>query len=329
MNELQRFLQITQRLNKGLSVPSKDLEFYSSFTGGMDDSKLAELNDKIAELKQQGKIDADLSAEAIGLAIQNLQSNPDYREQLLQLKEKQDAGKLSEDIAGGLNILLAGTDIATSANQIAKSNQQLARARRPGKPAIPPRDQYLQQALRGAQEGNYGVSQTLAPVRAEINDNYLSDLQNAKTASTGQAGAYGSYAQAAANRRNRAALDIGSLANQVRQQNQSNYNDLIGQRLGETQRMFDNQSQFYGADLDQYNNEMRAAGQLGSIGRSNLRESLGNLGQFASQQGSKILTSRRYKNLYNNLRNLTPNSADRVMDSINYNDSIPNENNYI
>jgi len=316
MDELEKFLQITKRINRGLDVPAKDLEFYTKFSGGIDDDRLKELNDRIKTLRDEKKLDPDLNDEAIGLAVQKLQTDPTYRETMLKIAEKVYAGEVSGEIAQGLNVLLAGSDILTSAQQIAQSKNQLSKTRRPSKPAIPQRDQYLQQALRGAQEGDYGVSQTIAPARAEIQDNYQADIQNAKTAATGQAGAFGSYAQVASNRRNQAALGLGELSNRVRQQNRGMYNDLVGMRMNETQNQFDNQARYYPTELNQYNNEIQAAGQLGSTGRANMRDSLANLGQIGSQVGGNIASSQRYRTLYNNLKTIAPDSAGKVMDSI-------------
>lgn len=328
--DLLEFLKITQRINSQLPIDDGELEFYTKFAGQMNDQKLNEITAKLDQLKKEGKVDPNLSTQSLVESYKNIVQQPHYREMLLNKVQQAKEGKLSQAVANGLNTLLAGTDIATSAQQIAQSKQALARNRRPGRPGIPGRDPYLQQALKNLQEGNYGVSQTLAPARAEINDNYLSDLQNARTAAAGQAGSFGSYAQVASNRRNKAALGLGALANDVRQQNIGNYNNLLGMRMNETQNMFDNQSHLYGQDLNQYNNELQYAGQIGAAGRANLRDSLTGLGQSLTPMVSSYVTSRKFRPLYENLRSINPQMADKVQSSLNYAESsqYPNANPY-
>ena len=63
--------------------------------------------------------------------------------------------------------------------------------------------------------------------------------------------------------------------------------------------MYDNNAQFYPYELQQYNKEQQAAGELGALGRSNLRNSLGNFGDAVGPTAAEMLTRRRYRNLRN------------------------------
>lgn len=295
-DELKRYVSIALRLKDSPeSVSNDELKFFSSYTPEINQGRLGEINAELDKLKNEGKqVDPNLTAEALLLSTQQSISSPQVKDRILQVAQETEAGKNFNKLAEGLNILLAGTDVAQSLNQISQAKQIKSTSKRPTTPVIPQRDQYLQQALRNQQEGNFGVSQAIAPAQAEIADQYRADLQNAKTASTGQAGAFGSYAQSAANRRNRASLNLVPLGNEVKQQNVNNYNHLLGLRQQETQNQFNNQVATYPYDLQQYQLEQQMAGHLQGQGYQNLRNSLPNLGGGLADVYSKILAKRRY-----------------------------------
>jgi hypothetical protein len=209
-------------------------------------------------------------------------------------------------LSGGrrCNLILftrTGTDVSNSIAQIQAGNKAAKDSKRPGRPAIPQRDQLLQQALRQAQEGSFDSERALAPARAQIQDQYLNDIQNAKTASTGQAGAFGAYSQLAADRRNRASLDLAPMGDEIKARQQQRYDNLLGMRMDETQNMFQNQVQLYPHDLQQYNLDQQAAASLGSTGRENLRNSLYGLGSQIPQMAGRLGAERRLRNLKNQL----------------------------
>lgn len=295
-SKIAKYTKIAFKLKQDpTSVSNDDLEFFYSYTPEIDESRLDEINKEIESLKGKGEpVDPSLTAEGLLLSTQQILSSPDFKERTLKLAQDAQSNKTFNKISEGLNLLLAGSDVANSINQIAQSKQMASKNKRPSAPAIPQRDQYLQQALRQAQDGNYGVSQTLAPVQAEIADQYRADLQNAKTASTGQAGAFGSYAQLAANRRSRAALNLAPIANDVRMQNQQVYNDLLGKRQQETQNIFENSMASYPYDLQQYQLDQSAAAHLNQTGNENLRQSLTNLGTAVANPVAEMLAKRRY-----------------------------------
>jgi hypothetical protein len=292
-DKLKRFFATADKIRKGLEVSDDDLGFYLSFAPEIDETKIQDY------LKADKNATREQAEAAVIEAGRSLQSSPVYKEQMVKLATDRKGAAVSEKISTGINLILAGTDIANSINQIRASNQGSSRAKKPGRPAIPQRDQYLQQALRSAEEGTFDAARALAPAQAQITDQYQQDIADAKTASTGQAGAYGAYRQLAANRRNRAALNLAPIADDIRAREQARYDNLLGMRQAETQRMFDNSAQSYGQDLDQYNTEQQAAASLGSMGRQNLRGSLYNLGNQIGPAVGNYYSRRKYSRLRN------------------------------
>ena len=293
MNELEKYFAIINKIRGGQQRPSRDeLEFFLSFTPEIDETKLKKLT-------EGGQFATTEDARnAIIEAGRMFQSSPEYKQDLLDLSQSKESGKISQKLADGINLVLGGVDIGNSVAQIRESNK-LLKTRRPSRPTAPGRDQLLQQALRNAQENTFDTERAIAPVRAEIGDQYLNDIQGAKTASTGQAGAYGAYRQLAANRRNRAALQLAPIQDEIRRGQQARYDNLLGMRMDETNSMFRNQASLYPYDLEQYQNEQQAAGHLGATGRSNLRGSLYNAGAQAASTIGNNYAQARYAKLRN------------------------------
>lgn len=293
MNELQRYFAIINQIRSGQPPTDDDLQFFVSYSPQIDESKLQ----KIAEGGQfTSTEDARNAIVEVGRL---LQSSPEYREKILGLAEQAEGKELSQKLSDGINMILGVTDIAASANQINAAERAERRSRRPVRPAVPGRDQLLAQALRAAQEDVMDPARAIAPAQAQIEDQYQADVAGARTASTGQAGAYGAYMQAAANRRNRAALDLVPMQDQVKRANQQRFDNLLGMRMDETQQMYRNQAALYPYELAQYGREQEAIANLGMVGRSNLRNSLYNLGSAAADAIPRTLTARRYDQLRN------------------------------
>ena len=308
MDELKRYYAIAKRMASG-DVPKEDLEFFLSFSPKLDRAKLQKL------AADEGKTLDDVTADVLS-AGHALQTSDSYKDTLLEVAQSAETGKLGDDLAAGINLVLAGSNIAQSINQIRTSNNQLSRSKKPTRPVIPARDAALQQALRSSQEGTNDAGRALAPAQAQIQDQYQNDIANAKIASTGQAGAYGSYAQLAADRRNRSSMELAPIQDQIRRGEQDRTDRLIGARMGETQQMYENQAQMYPDDLYQYNQEQVDAGQLGAYGRGNLNRSLSNAGQQAAPFAAKYLTERRHRNLRNKATAMYgPDFADIAVDA--------------
>jgi hypothetical protein len=297
--ELERYFRIVGRINAGTEdVDPKDLQFFLSYSPKIDQAAIDTMVEKGYAASPEQVVNGLVE---VG---RKLQSSPEYKDKLITIAKNAERGRLSEDLTQGINLVLAGSDIAQSIQQIQQSKRDLSRSRRPSRPAIPARDQLLQQSLRETQEGINDPGRAVGAARAEIQDQYQNDIANAKTASTGQAGAYGSYAQVAADRRNRAALGLAPIQDEIRRGQQARQDQLLGMRMDETQQQFQNQAQFYPQDLYQYNQEQQAAGRLGATGRSNLRNSLYGLGQQVAPAVADYATERRYRNLYNSASNM-------------------------
>src|SRR5690606_38627000 len=121
--------------------------------------------------------------------------------------------------------------------------------------------------------------------------------------------------QLAANRRNRAALQLAPIQDEIRRGQQARYDNLLGMRMDETQQMFRNQAALYPYDLRLYNNELEAAASLGATGRSNLRGSLYNLGNQAAGAFANAYTQRRYNQLRNQAvaSGMSPEDAEKYV----------------
>lgn len=301
-DKLKRFLDIANKVQNGLEVSSADLEFYMGYAPEVNE---AAIDEYVAAGRGATKEQIQSALIETG---RRFQSDPIFKEKILKLATDQQGSKTSEKVLEGINLVLAGTDIAASINQIRTADQLSKKSRRPSRPVVPQRDQLLAQAL--SESGNFSSERAIAPVKAAINDQYLNDVQDAKIASSGQSGAYGAYRQLAANRKNRASLDLAPIADNIEARNQQRYDSLLGMRLGETQNMFENQASLYPYDLRQYSQDQEAAGMLGSQGRENLRNSTYNIGgQIANSVGN--YQSRRN---YNRLRNQMSQYGEDIAD---------------
>lgn len=305
MEELKKYFAIVANLRAGRQVQKGDLEFFLSYSPQIDEAKMKKLVDG-------GEFASFEDAQAAILeAGRALQSSPEYKQQLVEFIQATDADRTTSKIAQAANLILGGADILTSMNQIRQADKAARESKRPSRPVVPQRDLMLQQALRQSQENTFDSERAIAPVRAEIQDQYLNDIQGAKTASTGQAGAYGAYRQLAANRRNRAAMELAPIQDSIKAREQQRTDNLLGMRANETQQMFQNQASLYPYDLQQYNWDQRAAASLGATGRANLRDSLYNMaGQAAGFIGQNA-AQRKYDKLRNQAlaAGIDPNSV--------------------
>lgn len=290
MDKLKKYFDIVKRINAGLDVDDSDIEFFMEYSPEIDEKV-------IDNFVAKGEAASAQEAQAALIqATRKLQSDPVYKQKILKIASDQEGARLTEKMSEGMNLVLAGTDIIQSINQIRSAKRASAKSRKPGRPAVPQRDALLQAALRDAQEGiTYEGQRAIAPVQAQIQDQYQNDIQNARIASTGQAGAFGAYAQVAADRRNRAAMNLAPIQDEIRRGQQARYDSLLGQRLQETQNMFQNEASLYPYDLQQYNQDQQAIGALGQAGRTNLRTSLYGLGNQLPTIAGNRYARNKYK----------------------------------
>jgi hypothetical protein len=305
--ELSRYFAIVKRLRAGKEVPKEDIQFFYEYTPTLD-------QEKIQKFAEGGEFPSALDAQnAMIEAGRALQTSPEYKAQTLELAEQAESDRTTSRLAEGINLVLGAVDIGQSIRQIKEGSAAVARTKRPSRPAIPQRDLYLQQALRSAEEGTMNAGRALAPVEAQIQDQYYSDINSAKTGSSGQAGAYGALRQVAANRRNRAALELAPITDNIQAREQARYDQLLGMRQNETQQMFNNQASLYPYDLQQYNTEQQAAAGLQSQGRTNLRNSLYNMGNLASNAYGRANARRKYDMLRNQMSMYGDRAADMAV----------------
>jgi hypothetical protein len=323
---MDKYLQILRAIHAGRRVSQADLAYFAGYHGGdkFNEATFEKLRTKLStEEGLKSFTDAEFQ-QYMDETKNRLTTDPAYREATLALAQKQGTDQSSTNIRNGLNVLLAGSDIATSIGQIQSGRQAQSQALRPNRPPILQRDLQLQQALDSAHAGTLDQSAAIAPAQLANLDQYKSDLANATTASGGQQGAFGAYAQVAANRRNRGNLNLVPLANDIKRQEQQRETQLLGLKLGENQAINQSQGQFYGQDLYQYGLDRQAAAELGQVGRYNLRSSMtgaaGALGNVAGQ-----LANQRYQDLYNKALAYGPDNAQTMAETAHMTDNHFND----
>lgn len=173
--------------------------------------------------------------------------------------------------------ILAGADLATSLSQIQNSNKAIKNLVKPTLPNPDVLDPAVNSAIADAQRGSLDALRALEPAKAEIAQQRLADMQTAKSVSGGQAGAYGSLATAAGLRANRAALSLPGIQDSIRARQQQRADSLIGLRQNVRQNEFQNRMGIADRNLEQYTADLSAASSLGQAGRTNLRNTLGQL----------------------------------------------------
>lgn len=289
-DKLKRYFDIVKRINGGLDVPEGDIEFFMEYSPEINESDIDNF------IAKDGTATPEEARAALIQASRKLQSDPVYKEKILKIASDQEGARLTDKISEGMNLVLAGSDIVQSINQIKSAKQAASQSKRPNRPAVPQRDAMLQAALRDAENGiAYEGQRAIAPVQAQVQDQYQNDIANARIASTGQAGAYGAYVQNAADRRNRASMNLAPIQDEIRRGQQARYDGLLAQRLGETQNMFQNEASLYPYDLQQYNADQKAIGALGQTGRSNLRSSLYNAASTVPGIAGNMYSRNKYK----------------------------------
>jgi len=205
--------------------------------------------------------------------------------------QAQKAGQIGQ----GLDILFQGIQMAVGGNQVAKAKQAAQQLQRPSLPGVASSNPQLAQALNDTKLGTINANEVLRPAQAGIQDSYNAALNQAQVASGGQAGAYQGMANLANLQRMRANLGLAPIAQEAKLQNQQVYNQLLGQKLDETQSQFQNRYANAGIAFDQYDKDAQAVGGLGSVGRTNmlnaghqLTQSLQGLAPYFSQPSQQV-----------------------------------------
>lgn len=257
-------------LKSGRRIQKADMDFFTQAYAEGDPNVYNNIKSKL----DAGQSLNDADYEQLFNEARKMATNPENKAKIVEMAQKAEQGRVSQNVKSGLNLVLAGTDIATSLSQINKSARLGRSTPRPAEPGALQRDPYLGDLLTQSSQGANDVNRTILPAKEGIREQYQNDLAAARTASGGQSGAYGAYAQGAADRRERANLNLVPLADQVRRQNQSRYDNLVGQHVQEGQAINASQGRYYPENLYQYNLQQQLAANLGQIGRSNLRSSM-------------------------------------------------------
>lgn len=191
------------------------------------------------------------------------------------------------------NAILAGADITTSLNQIAKSNKALASIVQPSIAQSPGIPAELNSQLQKAQsEGGIEAQRAIAPAKAAIDEQYNASKNLASQISGGQGAAYQAAVQAAALQKMRAAAGLPAIQDSVMARYQQMANQLATAKGQLGQQDFGNRLFASQLALDQYNKQMQAAGQLGSVGRLNLRNSLQGLANVIPSVAGQFLPNK-------------------------------------
>ncbi len=297
---LKKYMAIAQAVDAGREISDEDAEFLMSHTP-QNNTELEDLRAKMDAAQQRGIIPKDLDVQIAFKAMERYMQSDSYKDHLAGMIADQKAGKLNDRLTGALNLALAGSDVAQALNQNRQAKNAYDKSVKPVRPSPISADQNLQYALRQGQEGTYDVSRQLAPAQAASNDQYLEDIQNAKTASAGQSGAFGAYTQAAANRRNRAGLEQSALGSQIMQQNRQNYNSLLGLKQQENQNIFNSQVATYPTDMRQYQLEQEAAANLANKSYVNLNRGVNSLTAAGKDYTVDMARQRRMNMLHNTM----------------------------
>lgn len=295
MKEIEKYLKILRDIRAGKAPSKDDLKFFSKFTFDVDEKSLNDLRNSPEFKDLPPDQVSQMMQDSFLLAVQN----PTYRQDILEIAKENTKTDLAQKITQGINIALAGADVVTSAQQIQSGNRASRRLRRPSRPAPLTADPALTQAMAEAGNQTDEVSRALMPAQNAILDSYLADLDTAKSVSGGQAGTYGALGQVASTRRGRRSLELAPIADQITRQGEQRYDQLLAQKLAENQNIQQSQAQNYPYDLYQYGQDAAAAGQLGAVGRQNLRGAVTELAGNIPKIASELAARKRYRDIYN------------------------------
>lgn len=299
--DFQKYLRLIRKVKAGEVLTKKELAYVVEFKQDVDTGAIDKVKDTEEFKKLTPEEQGELSREALDASTKLLFQDPAYKESLVDLAKEAEQGKLSEKITTGLNIALAGTDIISSIGQVKAADRSTRRARRPTRPTPLTASPELANAITQAQAGNFDAARALAPAQLAILDNYLSDLNMARTASTGQAGTYGALGQVASTRRNRASAELAPIADSITARNQARLDDLLTMKLRENANIQQSQSQAYPYDVQQYQFDLESANNQRNAGMGNLRSSVDMLATQLPQTIAKMATQKRYNDIYNTM----------------------------
>lgn len=231
-----------------------------------DFRKTAETNDESDPSYESG---ADIMKELNDWMV----NSPEGRRLKSNMSEK-------ESLRNVMGLISSTADLFTSGRQIKEGEASQAAINKPVAPRRYQLDPNVSKSIRESIRGidPAGIEGLINPAKQDVKETYQAGDNVAKVASGGQAGSYGSMAQANVSQRYDSMQSLAGLRNQIRESMLRNLNYSLQNRLSERQMQQQGDFRQYENDLEQYNTEQQAAGNLERAGRINRRLSINNLG---------------------------------------------------
>lgn len=205
-------------------------------------------------------------------AMESFKNTPQAKQYAVTILRDKAADRFVRNFKPFFNTLIQGADIATSLSQIKQGNQALKGLVQPSVPTPSGAGlQTINNQIAQAQRGSFDAARAVAPARQAANDEYNTNINNAKAIAGGQAGEFGSLAQSAANQRARTLMPLPQLVDQIRAREQARMDQLAGLKGQYIQQ--DDRNRLYGTELanQQYQTQAQLAGDLLRQGNTNLR----------------------------------------------------------
>lgn len=206
--------------------------------------------------------------------------SPQTVEAAITSRNKQE---FAQKIQSAYGASMAAVDLAqliNSFDQIKTAQQAARQTPMPGLPTPPPQNTQLSEQIYSAQRAVGDIGYAINPATQQLNQAYAQSLGQAQAATGGQASNFQALANLANQQRMQAALQLVPMAQQARMENQQLSNQLLGQRLQEQQRSFENQMAVYPYAYDAFNRKQEAIGALGSQGRSYALDAISRLPEY-------------------------------------------------
>lgn len=256
------------------------------------DTLLSVLKSVASGKKPQGvpeNIDLQEFVDLLGRGLTLGMSSEEGRQTVIENIQNRQTDRFVRKNKPFFDAILSGVDLATSLSQIHESNKAIRNLRKPTMPSPEVLDPAINSAIAEAQRGSLESLRALEPAKQEIAQQRLIDLQTARSVSGGQSGAFGALANASSLRAMRAATSLPAIQDTIRGRQQQRADNLIGLRQNVRQQEFGNRLAIADRNLEQYVNDMAAAGALGQAGRTNLRSTLGNMSNILPQVVGRML----------------------------------------
>jgi hypothetical protein len=233
----------------------------------------------------------DFTEEAAAIS-ESIHSNPKY-------SNFQTMQELTGSIEGAVDLFNTFSNIATAKRQIEDARTAAEEIQKPETPSLTPKSAELKEATLDARLASRGRIREIDPILQRNLDLMRSGLNVAKTASAGQAGIYGSLGQAAINQAQRANMAAIPEIERVKRSRDARYDSLLRTGISEDFSRGAERMGLYDRQYQQYTDEARAIGELGSVGNYNLamqRQDLGGvLGSTFSNISGGVLNNMRFR----------------------------------